>query len=465
MKKGYIKGIIGLPANLFYGTGIPAIIMVIDKENANVRKGIFMIDASKGFRKDGPKNRLRERDIHRIVNTFINFEEIPGYSRMVGIDEIERNEYNLNIPRYIEGLEQEDIQDIQAHLHGGIPARDVDGMEAWKVFKNLKDKLFGIKGNGYYELKIDFERLQEFVEQNEEVKGFKQRVMDGFEGWIRENFEVMRSLGPDTKPRSFIRAISESLLGHFGGVELIDEYAVYQILMDYWDEEMKDDVYMIVEGGWNARPYRVVEKNKKGKEVDKGWTCDLLPKEVVVDEFFVEEKEKIEDLEAQLEDVGQQIEQMLQEYGAEDGILDEVKNSKGKITKKDVKSKLKELKKSPEEYNEEIEILQRHMDLVNTEAKIKKRIKEMEKDLDESLLKKYAELTHEDVKGLVVHKKWLERIREGIEDEADNVLLNMVSRIKELARRYKDPLPVIEKEVEDYEKMVREHLRKMGFEV
>jgi type I restriction enzyme M protein len=121
VRSGYLKGVIGLPANLFYGTGIPACILVLDKENATARKGIFMIDASKGFRKDGPKNRLREQDIHRIVDTFARQVEIPGYARMVPLAEISdpRNDFNLNLPRYIDSTEPEDLQDITAHLRGG----------------------------------------------------------------------------------------------------------------------------------------------------------------------------------------------------------------------------------------------------------------------------------------------------------------------------------------------------------
>ena len=123
VQRGYIKGIIGLPANLFYGTGIPACIVVLDKEGANARKGIFMIDASKGFIKDGNKNRLREQDIHKIVDTFTRQAELPRYSRLVPVAEISdpKNDYNLNLPRYIDSTEPEDLQDIDGHLRGGIP--------------------------------------------------------------------------------------------------------------------------------------------------------------------------------------------------------------------------------------------------------------------------------------------------------------------------------------------------------
>ncbi len=132
VRKGYIKGIIGLPPNLFYGTGIPACIVVLDKERRPAPvKGIFMIDASAGFMKDGPKNRLRAQDIHRIVDVFTRQAELPKYARMVGLEEIEKNEFNLNLPRYIDSQDAEDVQDIEGHLRGGIPAADVEALDRY----------------------------------------------------------------------------------------------------------------------------------------------------------------------------------------------------------------------------------------------------------------------------------------------------------------------------------------------
>ena len=464
VKKGYIKGIIGLPPNLFYGTGIPAVIVVIDKENAQARKGIFMIDASKGFRKDGAKNRLRERDIHKIVKTFVNTIEIPGYSRMVSLDEIEENDYNLNIPRYIDNTEEEDIQDIYAHLHGGIPKRDIDKIKSLKIFRKLKESLFEEKNQDYYRLKVDNDKLQEFVEKSQEVKTFKINSLSVFKQWAENKIPLLKAINADTKPKGFIKELSESFLDAFKTVEQVDGYAIYQILMDYWDEEMKDDVYMIIEKGWEAKTYRILEKNKKGKEVDKGWTCDILPKEIVINEFFKKEKEEIEHLEAKVEDIERQIEELKEENSGEEGILEEVKNEKGNITKKDLELKIKELKANAEEFKEELEVLEKYIQLMDEQTNVKKLIKEKEKELDLNLLKKYNQLTEEDVKRLVVEKKWLTRLEDNITDELDNIILNMTGKIKEIAERYAEPLPQIEQEVEDYEKKVKEHLKVMGFD-
>src|SRR5438552_2448011 len=156
VRKGYIKAIIGLPANLFYGTGIPACIVVIDKAGAQARRGIFMIDASGGFMKDGPKNRLRAMDIHRVVDTFNKLADVPKYARMVSFDEIEKNEFNLNLPRYIDTQTPEDLQDIEGHLRGGIPVADVDALERyWAICPQLRRSLFRENRPGYVDLAVE----------------------------------------------------------------------------------------------------------------------------------------------------------------------------------------------------------------------------------------------------------------------------------------------------------------------
>jgi type I restriction enzyme M protein len=147
VRRCYIKGIIGLPANLFYGTGIPACIVVLDKQDAQARKGIFMIDASGGFMKDGPKNRLRAQDIHRIVDTFTRQLDVPRYARMVAVEEIERNDFNLNLPRYIDSQTPKDRQDIEGHLRGGIPVADINALQRyWEVCPGYGALWFGRSG-------------------------------------------------------------------------------------------------------------------------------------------------------------------------------------------------------------------------------------------------------------------------------------------------------------------------------
>jgi type I restriction enzyme M protein len=275
IKKGFIKGIIGLPANLFYGTGIPACIIVIDKEDAEQRKGIFMVDASKGFIKDGNKNRLRDQDIHKIVDVFNKQLEIPKYSRFVSNEEIAdpKNDYNLNIPRYIDSQEAEDIQDISAHLLGGIPERDVDALsEYWTAYPGLKDALFqASKRKGYLDGKVAKDAIKQTIFNHPEFKAFSANMSDVFKTWEVDTIKEFKALESGFKPKQIIHQIAESLLATYTGKPLMDKYDVYQHLMNYWNEVMQDDLYQIAEDGWIATPYRIIEKNKKtGKETDKG---------------------------------------------------------------------------------------------------------------------------------------------------------------------------------------------------
>lgn len=274
VRKGYIKGIIGLPANLFYGTGIPACVVVLDKEHAQARKGIFMIDASKGFMKDGPKNRLRAQDIHKIVDAFTRQLDLPKYSRMVPVAEIEKNEFNLNLPRYIDSSELEDLQDIEGHLRGGIPAADIDALsQYWTVCPNLKATLFKVNRPGYFDLAVEKSAIKPAIYGHPEFARFVADSNAHFDQWRDNSATTLKALKPGFHPKDLISELSENLLAHYVGRPLIDAYDMYQHLMDYWVEAMQDDCYLIATDGWKAETYRIIERDKKGKEKDKGWTC------------------------------------------------------------------------------------------------------------------------------------------------------------------------------------------------
>ena len=172
---------------MFYGTGIPACIVVLDKENAQARTGIFMVDASKGFAKDGPKNRLRSRDVHKIVDVFTKQTEVAGYSRLVPISEIaaETNDFNLNIPRYVDSSEPEDIQDLRAHIHGGIPQRDIEALSAyWDAFPSLRATLFTKNRPGYVDLAVDISEVQQKILDSAEFKAFSATVTTKVDDWF-----------------------------------------------------------------------------------------------------------------------------------------------------------------------------------------------------------------------------------------------------------------------------------------
>jgi len=459
IKKGFIKGIIGLPANLFYGTGIPAAIIYIDKENAHNRKGIFMIDAGKGFIKDGNKNRLREQDLRRITDVFTTQKEVKGYSRMVSILEIADNEYNLNIPRYIDNQEKEDIQDIEAHLKGGIPIVDIDELSNfWEVFPSLRKSLFEKINDRYSKLTIENDQIKDEIYSHSEFEGFISQMDSLYDGWATKNTKILKALDTEHKPKEVIVSLSEDLLQNYHGKALIDKYNVYQLLLSYWNETMQDDCYIISADGWVAETYRIMVANSKKKLVDKGWTCDLVPKELVINRYFETEKKAIVDLESEKETLATELVELVEEHNTEDGYFGEL----DKINKANVTKRLKELK-GETDVKEEMAILKQYLDIVSKQAATNKKIKESEADLDEKLYAKYPTLTEAEVKQLVVDDKWMQTIETNIKAEIDHISQRLTNRIKELADRYDTPLPAIDQEVKDLETKVNAHLTKMGF--
>ncbi len=454
IRKGYIKGIIGLPANLFYGTGIPAAIILIDKENAHNRKGIFMIDAGKGFIKDGNKNRLREQDIRKITDVFNAGQDIVGYSRMVSVAEIETNEFNLNIPRYIDSQETEDVQDIEAHLKGGIPNTDIEALtEYWAVYPTLKRTLFK-KAKGYSQLKADDYQLT--IKAHPEFVAFGKEMDEHFEAWKSESSDYLKNLGIDNNPKAIIELLAENLLQHYADNALIDKYDIYQHLMTYWFETLQDDCYMISAEGWQAETYRITVKNKAKKEVDKGWACDLIQKNLLINRYFQTEQQTINQLAIESEQLASEIEDLVEEHSGEDGYFAELE----KVNKAYVQKRLRELAK---EDKEEQNILNAYLALLAKQATTNKKIREAEKVLDAKLYAKYPTLNEDEIKTLVIEDKWMQSIEKAVKSEIDLISQRLTNRIKELVERYETPLPIIEQEVKELEGKVNAHLEKMGF--
>jgi type I restriction enzyme M protein len=329
IERKIIKGIIGLPANLFYGTGIPACIIVIDKENAGDRKGIFMIDASKGYIKDGNKNRLREQDLHKVVDIFNHQKPLDKFSRLVPFEEIVTNEFNLNIPRYIDTQEEEDIQDLDAHLNGGIPNRDVENLNKyWEVYPSLKNELFEPLREGYSKLKPESLEVKDTIFQHPEFTGYSEKIDAVFEGWKKEVLPELESIHKDIAPKELIHSISEKLITAYYDKALVDPYDIYQHVMDYWKETMKDDVYILIEDGWQAKVKRIIEENKKGKQVDKGWTCDLLPKNYIIGAYLQKEKTELQEIQNKLENLETAQNSLVEENSGEEDALNEVTSNK-----------------------------------------------------------------------------------------------------------------------------------------
>jgi type I restriction enzyme M protein len=485
VRSGYLKGIIGLPPNLFYGTGIPACIVVLDKENAAARKGVFVVDASKGFRKDGPKNRLRDQDIHKIVDTFRRQDESdPRYARVVPIEEIAdpKNAFNLNLPRYIDSSEPEDIQDIDGHLRGGVPERDLDALGAyWKVMPALRAALFAPLRPGYFQLRTPVAEVKGAILGHPEFIAFNDSVSRIFAGWRGTNTPSLKGFAKDGHPKALIESLSESLLADFRAAPLIDAYDVYQRLMDYWAETMQDDAYLISAVGWKegAEPREIRQvKNKDGKLVwpekedfrrgKRRFKSDLVPATLLIDRYFSAERDAIAELGSELATIEQELEGLREEQCGEDGLLAEANEANEgeppRLTAKSVKEALRRLGDDPDEADAR-RALKVYRDLLDKQAEKKARVRALEDALEARVDAKYSKLTEAEIKMLVVDDKWLATLESAVQGELDRVSQTQTGRIRQLAERYATPLPRLTNDLAVLSAQVEEHLKTMRYDL
>ncbi|GAA2393479.1 type I restriction-modification system subunit M [Gordonia cholesterolivorans] len=475
LKQGFIKGIIGLPANLFYGTGIPACIVILDKENAQARTGVFMIDASKGFMKDGNKNRLRSQDIHKIVDTFNKQIEIDRYSRMVPMSEIAdpKNDYNLNIPRYIDSSEPEDLQDLSAHLHGGIPNTDLDALAPyWDAFPQLRGQLFKPNRPGYSDLAIDVSTVQQAIFDAPGFHKLRDEATSIVEDWFATHRDTLAGITADTKPNDLIATISDDLLERFKPMPLLDEYDVYEQLMTYWHDTMHDDVYLVMADGWlnAATPRKTIEDKERklsetpdlvvgsGRSATK-YKMDLIPPALIVARYFADEQTAIDNLTAAAEEATRVVEEYIEEHAVEDGLLADAMDD-DKISKALVAARLKAIKTGGDP--DEVKALQNATKLYNTEAAAKKAVKDAQGELDLTTLKKYGDLTEDDIKTLVLDDKWRTTVVHRVSDEVEALTLDLVARIQQLGVRYAATVRDLDSELDRLEAKVADHLAAMG---
>ena len=488
LKKGYIKGIIGLPANLFYGTGIPACIIVLDKENAQHRKGIFMVDASKGFIKDGNKNRLREQDIRKITDVFDAFEEVAKYSRMVPVSEVAslKNDYNLNIPRYIDTQETEDIQDLTAHLQGGIPQRDVDGLSAyWQLFPQLKNDLFTPLRTNYVQLKVPIEEVKNTIFNHPQFTAYNQTMQQQYNQWLQQQQQNWLAFNQGFVVKDAFINCSQTLLENFVDDVLIDEYAMYQHLMAYWNEAMMDDFYTLSLDGWQAgKEYtRLVIKGKKGKEgktsADKpveglaGLEGRMIPPQLLIDVYFKDVKNKIAVAEQTIEQLTAELTELEEEHNTEEGLFAELDKINATEVAKLLKSKKAENKVEYAMVAEpaiaygnnqpidEIAILEKYLQLADEIKAANKIVKSLNDFLEIEVEKKYSVLPETEIKDIVINQKWTAVLHQALTNEQEKLSQTLTQRIKVLAERYATTLASLETESTIAEEKVKAHLQKM----
>lgn len=449
VEKKLIKGIIGLPANVFFGTGIPASIIIVDKAGRAEREGIFFIDAKDGYMKDGNKNRLREQDIRRVVDVWDAMVDVPHYAKLATWQEIKDNDYNLNIPRYVAAVDKEIKQDIEAHLKGGLPKHDIEQMETyWTACPTLKDSLFRPVRDGYYELVADDVRMA--VNGDESFRKQAAFFESSLNEWKDSVRDEMLHVGVGCKPKQLIAAWSQRLLDIAkADKSLVDAYSVYDNLMNYWAEAMQDDCYMISNDGWKVELVRPGKNSYSYKDL----SCDLLPVPLVVDAYYKNDAAALDEALQKVEEKAAEIETHLEENAEHYELLEKVNESA-------VKKAVKQFAGS-----NSVAVWKVYLKLCEEKKALGKKAGEMTDALTEKVVAKYAALSEAEIKQLVVNNKWLATVEKRCQDEMQRVTQELTASVTALAERYERTLGAMTMSVSDYESKVNKHLKAMGFEL
>jgi type I restriction enzyme M protein len=413
-------------------------------------------------------------DIHKVVDVFTRQMAVPRYSRLVSLEEIAKNDYNLNIPRYIDSSEPEDLHDLSAHLNGGIPNADIDALQNyWQVFPNLRQTLFAPSGReGYNKGLVAASQVKATILNHPEFSAFADRALTLYTQWHQAHDQRLRAIAISDKPKALIATLSEDLLARFAAADLLNQYDIYQLLMDYWAETMQDDVYVLVQDGWAAgRVLRelVVKKGEKLKEmpdliIDKRkYKSDLIPPGLIVARYFAQEQQQLDQLQADLDALSQELEALIEEHGGGEGALSEAQTDAGKVSKASVATRLKELK-GDASAKAELSVLKQCLALFDREADLKKAVKDAQTALDGCVFVQYPQLSEAEIKTLVVDDKWQATLKAAIQAEIERVTQQLANRVKTLEERYESPLPQLVRDVEVLSNQVDEHLRRMGLE-
>ncbi|WQT62319.1 type I restriction-modification system subunit M [Helicobacter pylori] len=468
LTKGYIKGVIGLALNLFYGTSIPACVIVLDKENARTRKGVFMIDASKDFKKDGNKNRLRDQDVQKMIDTFNAYKEIPYYSKMVSLEEISLNDYNLNIPRYIaakQELEKDLFALINSHKASYLPQNEIEAYAPYfRVFKELKNTLFKKSDKeGYYALKTECENIKELIIQSLEYQTFHASVLSAFDRL--ELSTTFNDLEPGFNPKTLIESVCQKVLKEFEKVGILDKYGVYQLFKDYYNEVLQDDWFLLSFNGFiSAKELRKLtplkDKNKKANYLEEPdfviqktyYKSDLIPKNLIKQRFFEKETKELEELENALNEKEALLDEFIEEHSNEEGLFDELKINESVLKK--------ELKNATD--SEDKKILKTALELLEAKNKALKMKNKAYEELELKAFHQYKNLELGEIKDLIIKDKWLKSLKNALENKILKRINAFTSALNKIISSYSNSLLELDKEVKESESKILEHLKDLG---
>lgn len=449
IEKNHIDAIIGLPANIFFGTGIPTIIMVLKQKREN--KDVLIIDASKGFVKEGKNNKLQASDIKRIVDAYFERKTIEKFSKVVSREEIRANDYNLNIPRYVDSSEKAESWDIYASLMGGIPNSEIDELQRyWQAFPSLRESLFMSNGTPYSSLRC--EDVKKIIVENEDIKVLKNNFANcfmDFEDLLKERLiQNMESLQAGKEKEE----IGNQIFKRLHDIPLIDKYKAYQILDDKWTEIAIDFDVIGTEG---REAIKVVEPNmvmKKDKEIQEGWKGRILPFELVQKVLLPDRLSVITENEKRLAEITSMYEELIENLSEEDKESDILNENQDAFNAKGVTVKLKELRKAENEEERALKaVLEQYGNLSKEEKEIKKEIKKLTSRLLIQTKETIEKLSDEQEEKLL-SEKWIKPLISDLHNLPEQIVADLVKKVQSLADKYSTTLHDIEEEIEETER-------------
>lgn len=451
-----IDAIIGLPANIFFGTGIPTIIMILKKNRIN--DDVLIVDASKGFIKEGKNNKLRASDIKKIVDTVIERKNIEKYSKVISRNEIRLNDYNLNIPRYIDTSEESEQYDIYSLMNGGIPISEINRYNNYfKIFPKLKNQIFKNINSEYYELSV--ENLHGFIINHEDIKKYKQEYKNQFDNFDNYLYDELIKNMDSIDIASEESKISNALFSRIENLPLIDKYDSYQILDDIWNI-IAGDLEIINSEGIEAcnKVDPIIEIKKKGDvetEVQVGIKGRIIPFDLVIEYKLQTLKDELNLKNNKLIEIESRISEIFDSLTEDEKIEieDILTEENDNFVPKEVAKKVKDyLKSNVCEGVVEIKIIEVN-NLYEEQKKLNKSIKDTNILLEAEAKKAVENLTYDEICELLT-KKWINPIVTGIDKQIDNLIVEFTNNIQKLSNKYNQTLFDIDNEIKETEKIL-----------
>ena len=448
IEQNHIDAIIGLPANIFFGTGIPTIIMVLKQKRTNT--DVLIVDASKGFIKVGKNNKLRASDIKKIVDVVVNREDVDKFSRVVSRDEIRTNDYNLNIPRYVDSSDAAESWDIYASMFGGLPVSEIDELkEYWLAFPSLRQELFENTSAEYCKLTVA--EIKKAITEHRDVKAFENGYSSALAGFDTYLYDELIGKMTQLNISKTEAVLSKNIFERLSAIPLVDKYEAYQLLDDEWTK-IAVDLEIIQTEGFEATkkvdPNMVVKKKDgKEQEVQEGWIGRIMPFDLIQATLLVKEKEALKEKETRLAEISSEYEELLDSLTEEEKESDFVNEAKDAFVAAEIKKALKSDSVEPETK----EKLRSVTKLIAEEKELKAAIKKETGLLEGKTKKTIENLSNEQVTELL-KSKWIKPLIQNLMKLPTNIVNTLVSKLDALAKKYETTFAEVETQISETEK-------------